>query len=56
MEQSGAEGHITLGGRLTEDAKGFPASSMAKTNAGDWRDRDQVRGWAKRISDELATG
>jgi menaquinone-dependent protoporphyrinogen oxidase len=34
----GARGHVTFGGRLAPDAKGFPASAMAKTRAGDWRD------------------
>lgn len=29
----GARGHVTLGGRLPADAKGFPASAMAKTHA-----------------------
>jgi menaquinone-dependent protoporphyrinogen oxidase len=56
MGEVGAEGHMTFGGSLSEDATGFPASAVAKSNAGDWRDQDQVRGWAKRISDDLATG
>lgn len=49
----GARGHATFGGRLSPDAKGFPASSMAKTKAGDWRDPAQVRDWSKHIADEL---
>jgi menaquinone-dependent protoporphyrinogen oxidase len=53
MVQLGARGHTTFGGRLQEEAKGFPASSMAKTGAGDWRDPDQARGWAKLIAEEL---
>ncbi len=53
MQQVDARGHMTFGGRLLPDAKGFPASAMAKENAGDWRDPDHVKGWAKRISDEL---
>lgn len=55
MDEVDAEGHMTFGGRLSEEVTGFPASAMAKTSAGDWRDQDQVRGWAKRISDDLAT-
>ena len=51
-----ARGHETFGGRLADDATGFPASSMAKTMAGDWRDPDQVSGWAKRIAEELRIG
>lgn len=53
MEITGAREHMTFGGRLPEDATGFPAASMAKTQAGDWRDRDHVEGWAKRVHDEL---
>lgn len=48
-----ARGHATFGGRLSPDARGFPASSMAKTMAGDWRDEAQVRDWSKRIAEEL---
>jgi hypothetical protein len=29
--------------------------AMAKEQAGDWRDRDQVRHWAKEITEELGT-
>jgi menaquinone-dependent protoporphyrinogen oxidase len=53
MERVGARGHATFGGRLTPDAKGFPASAMAKKHAGDWRDADQVRTWARSIATEL---
>jgi menaquinone-dependent protoporphyrinogen oxidase len=41
----GARGCITFGGRLEPDAKGFPAGTMAKKHAGDWRDPEQVRGF-----------
>ncbi len=34
----GARGHVTFGGCLSPDAKGFPASALAKTKSGDWRD------------------
>lgn len=53
MDAISARGHMTFGGRLQEDVQGFPASSMAKTMAGDWRDEAHVRDWAKRISEEL---
>ena len=43
MERVGALGHVTFGGRLTADAKGFPASAMAKKHSGDWRDPAQIR-------------
>jgi menaquinone-dependent protoporphyrinogen oxidase len=56
MRRVGAKGHVTFGGRLSSDAKGFPASAMAKKNAGDWRDPAQVRAWASSIAPALRTG
>ncbi len=53
IEQTGARGHKTFGGRLKEDARGFPASAMAKNMAGDWRDEVQIREWAKDIAARL---
>jgi menaquinone-dependent protoporphyrinogen oxidase len=50
MVTTRARGHRTFGGALPSDAKGFPASAMAKEKAGDWRDPDAVARWA----DELA--
>ena len=49
----GARGHATFGGRLPADAKRFPASAMAKTHAGDWRDPEHIRGWAADVAMEL---
>lgn len=37
----GARGHMTFGGRLTDESRGLPV--------GDWRDPNQVRGWAEQI-------
>ncbi|MCZ7525299.1 MAG: flavodoxin domain-containing protein [Acidimicrobiia bacterium] len=54
MSRAGARGHVTFGGRLEADAKGFPASSMAGDMAGDWRDEAQIRAWAGAVADELA--
>jgi menaquinone-dependent protoporphyrinogen oxidase len=60
MASTGARGHLTIGGRLEPDAKGFPASAMAKKSAGDWRDRDQIHRWVTSVvadlehSDEIA--
>jgi hypothetical protein len=51
--QVGARGHVTLGGRLPADAKGFPARAMARTHAGDWRDPERVRGWAAEVAAAL---
>ena len=56
MDKVGAAGHATFGGRLTPDARGFPASAMAKKHAGDWRDADQVRAWVRSVATELRTG
>jgi menaquinone-dependent protoporphyrinogen oxidase len=53
MDSIGAHGHVTFGGRLAPDAKGFPASAMAKKNAGDWRDVDQVRAWVRGITADI---
>lgn len=53
MARTGARGHTTFGGRLLPDAKGFPASAMAKEHAGDWRDPGQIRRWASEIADAL---
>ena len=53
LERIGARGHVTFGGAMPADAKGFPAAAMAKDNAGDWRDPDHVRRWAKMVAEEL---
>lgn len=53
MDKMGARGHATFSGRLTPDAKGFPASAMARRNAGDRRDPGQVRRWAAGIAADL---
>lgn len=50
MSRVGAVGHVTFGGRLPADARGFPARAMARENAGDWRDPDHV----DRFADEVA--
>jgi menaquinone-dependent protoporphyrinogen oxidase len=52
----GARGQVTFGGRLAPDAKGFPASAMAKTRAGDWRDIAQVREFAASVAVGLSAG
>jgi menaquinone-dependent protoporphyrinogen oxidase len=53
MGRVGAQGHRTFGGRLLPDARGFPASAMAKTHAGDFRDPAQIRAWAREIARAL---
>jgi len=53
MEKAGVREHVTFGGRLRSDARGFPASAMAKKRAGDWRDDGQVKQWARMIASQL---
>jgi len=53
MERVGAQGHATFGGYLAPDAKGFPASAMAKKSAGDHRDLARVRAWATDVARAL---
>jgi menaquinone-dependent protoporphyrinogen oxidase len=53
MARTGARDHATFGGRLSPDAKGFPASAMAKKLSGDWRDPAQVRTWALKVAQDL---
>lgn len=55
MERIGALGHETFGGRLAADARGFPASAMAKDHAGDWRNPTRARAWAEEIAEALPT-
>jgi len=56
MDRVGAREHVTFGGRLTPDAKGFPASAMAKKNSGDWRDPVQVQALARSVAARLHQG
>jgi menaquinone-dependent protoporphyrinogen oxidase len=52
----GARGHVTFGGCLSPDARGFPASALAETHAGDWRDDTHVRRWAESLVAALKPG
>jgi menaquinone-dependent protoporphyrinogen oxidase len=54
-ERVGALGHVTFGGRLAADAQGFPASAMAKTNSGDFRNTERIRAWADEVAARLPT-
>jgi menaquinone-dependent protoporphyrinogen oxidase len=54
-ERIGARGTQAFGGYLSSDAKGFPASSMAKTHAGDWRDPEHIQRWAHEVDAALAS-
>lgn len=50
-----AVGHVTFGGRLARDARGFPASAMAKTHAGDWRSQTHVDRWVGTVVKQLSS-
>ena len=54
MTAVGARGHVTFGGRLAPDARGLIAARMARTHAGDWRDRDGIRAWAASVAEAIA--
>ncbi|WP_028047828.1 flavodoxin domain-containing protein [Cellulomonas sp. URHE0023] len=51
----GARGTQTFGGRLLADATGFPASAMAKSSAGDWRDAEQIARWVGMLEAHLTS-
>ncbi|HVV84140.1 MAG TPA: flavodoxin domain-containing protein [Kofleriaceae bacterium] len=53
MERVGAQGHVTFGGRLAPDARGFPARAMAKKSSGDWRNPARIRAWTEEVADAL---
>jgi menaquinone-dependent protoporphyrinogen oxidase len=45
---------MTFGGRLAEGAQGFIARQILKQGkGGDFRDREQIRTWARGIATEL---
>lgn len=54
-EWVGANGHVTFGGRLDPATQGFPASAMAKSQAGDWRNPERIRAWAAELAEALPT-
>ena len=55
MARVGARGHVTFGGRLEKDARGFPARAMAKKLSGDWRNPARIRAWADELAELLPT-
>ncbi len=46
----GAQGHVTFGGRLEAHPHGVMARLMADTLAGDWRDQEEERAWARDVA------
>lgn len=56
MKRTGARGHVTFGGRLAPDARGFIAGAMArKGHAGDWRNMEAAKVWGRGVAAELAS-
>jgi menaquinone-dependent protoporphyrinogen oxidase len=55
-QQIGARGHVTFGGRLDPDTSGLLARAMARSQAGDWHDPDQVARWVDEIAADLVHG
>ena len=53
MDEVGARGHMTFGGRLEKDAKGFIARDMAREHAGDWRDNRHIQRWVAGVAADL---
>lgn len=52
-----ARGHITFGGRLVPGGRGLLARLLLRQGkGGDFRDADQVRGWAEGIARDLSAG
>ena len=53
-QRIGARGHTWFGGSLAPDASGFVEHLMIRNGrAGDWRDLDRVRAWARDIAAAL---
>jgi menaquinone-dependent protoporphyrinogen oxidase len=57
MHELGARGHVTFGGRLAEEARGwlgFLARRMARDgHSGDFRNPDRIRAWARDVGAEI---
>jgi len=53
MAQVDARGHVTFGGRLEPDVKGFMASKVAANASGDFRDQVHVDRWVTSVLTEL---
>jgi menaquinone-dependent protoporphyrinogen oxidase len=48
-----ARGSVTFGGRIDTDTAGRMAHAIAEKSAGDYRDRNQITGWAHQIATDL---
>jgi menaquinone-dependent protoporphyrinogen oxidase len=58
IEATGARGHAVFAGKLDKGALGFAEKAIVaafKVSDGDFRDWDEIRGWAIAIAEELKT-
>jgi menaquinone-dependent protoporphyrinogen oxidase len=56
LQQLGAREHVTFGGRLTDQAKGFVARAMVRNGrGGDFRNPARVAAWSRSIVAQLRT-
>jgi menaquinone-dependent protoporphyrinogen oxidase len=52
-----ATGHVTFGGRLAPDARGFIARAMVRNGrGGDFRNPERIATWAREIATQLRSG
>lgn len=59
MEAAGALGHRVFAGRLVKDGLGFGEKAIVmalRAPEGDFRDWDEIRGWAEEIAEALRGG
>jgi len=54
MARTHATGHVTFGGQLTGEARGFLARAMVRGGkGGDFRDRRQIEEWSRSLAGQL---
>ncbi len=54
MARTGATGHVTFGGQLTGQARGFVARAMVRGGkGGDFRNRRQIEDWSRSVAGQL---
>jgi menaquinone-dependent protoporphyrinogen oxidase len=60
MQALGARDHVTFGGRLTDDARGwlgFVARRVTREgHGGDFRNPERIRSWARSVAAEIRSG
>jgi menaquinone-dependent protoporphyrinogen oxidase len=53
LARIGAQSHVTFGGVLMPGVRGLIAPVIAKQQGGDFRNREQIRAWARELGREL---